>query len=301
MRGLEFPKGGIGRTLSKLVAAKRGPRRAILLSVMGYAKQRYALYLKRRNALENLAPVHWTDDEREALLHCYSTASTTLTEVKESVFKCLSGDELSLCPYCLLRPPQHIDHYLGAARFPEFSTLRINLIWVCGTCNGIKGDGFTGAPRSVINPYFDAIPADIAILYCRVAVQGGELKIDFGIPNAIPAVSPDMIALARRHCNTFSLYKAYAAEASAMMGSWLRELAARFPQGVSQGELQNEIGYQIARSSEGEPINSWYPAMWFGVANCVGIYAYVSAFIAAQPARVVAPPRARNRDLLNWF
>lgn len=295
------PTGRLVRSFLSLIAAKRGARREVLRAISGQVITRYHTYISRRKALQQVASLHWLEDQKEALNHCFDTATLGLKEIKESVFRCLIMDETQLCPYCLLRGPQHIDHFLPRAAFPEFASLRINLVWVCGTCNETKGDGFVTGIRSVLNPYFDKIPQHEPLLYCSVVVEGEQLSFRFGIPNGIPNVTEDLLSLARRHFTTFSLGKRYSGEASALIAGWLRELSARFPNGITEAQLSKEIDFQLARTSRDAPVNHWNAATWFGVSQCPSFHPYVEKFIAQQ----AVPPRPNNvnrhAELLNWF
>lgn len=302
MRRLRYPRGGFGRAFQSNVRAKRGPRKAILVNLVGPVRSRYAEYISKRRTTETVNALNWTAVEREALEHCYTSSTFVTKGIKRDVIDCLSEDEIALCPYCLIRSPEHLDHFLPISRYPEFSTFSPNLIWVCGRCNITKGDGLTQHPRAVLNPYFDAIPTDTALLYCQVTAGNGRLGLNFFVPNGIPGVSQGTITIAKRHCVEFSLFDAYMIEGSALVAELLRELASRFPEGLSVDDLQNEIRYQQARQPRGEPVNYWRSAVWEGLAACPDFHDYVQQFIVDNqpPLAVHLPQRPRFAHLINW-
>lgn len=301
MRSVPFPQGAMGRAFAELIRAKRGVHRITLLAIEATVRQRIELYIKQREKLEDIAELKWPDAEAAALKHCYDSDTLVSKAVQDSVFACFAADEVKLCPYCLLRSPEQLDHFLCESKFPEFSVLRINLLWVCGRCNLKKGDRYTSPHRSVLNPYFDKVPLNEPILYCSAELLNDNLVLRFGVPDGIAGVSANFIALAREHCHTFSLPAAYEAEAAALVAGWLRELASRFPQGMSDEDVQMEISHQLARQPQDQPVNHWSSALWFGLAHCAGLSNYVDAFIQAQSPKPIVNRAPRAQQLLNWF
>lgn len=266
MRALKIPKGALARTFAKLVASKRGPRQQILAAALPTVHARYKLYFRRRSTLEQVQPLNWPAAQKEALIHCYSSATAVLLQIKSSVSDAIDGDGNKLCSYCLMRGIDHIDHFLPIAHYPEFGTLGINLVWACGKCNGKKGDTHSAVPRDIINPYFDHLPSDRAVLYCRAELLNERLSLRFFVPAQIPGIQQTLVDRARRHCEFFGLTKNYQLEAAALVAGWMREISVRFPNGLSQQQLSQEIAFQTARWPLDAPINHWAVATWFVIA-----------------------------------
>ena len=303
MRHLRYPQNCLGTAFESVVRSKRGPRRAILTGLIARIRLRYAEYLRRRRTIEHVAIFAWTEDEKEALEHCYYTPTYAANDIKHSVTECLRDDEIALCPYCLLRSPEQFDHLLPISKYPEFATLGVNLVWVCGRCNLAKGDRLSSAPRAVLNPYFDAIPIDRALLYCQIGIVERNLTLRFVVPGQIPGISQTTVDIAQRHCEEFSLFSAYLLEASALIAGLLRELASRFPAGLNAQQLNDEIAHQRARRPRGEPVNHWRGALWDGLEASPELHAYVQEFIRNHPPKPpeLLQPRPRLTHLINWL
>jgi hypothetical protein len=72
-----------------------------------------------------------------------------------------------------------LDHYLPSSKFPEFALFPLNLVPLCGGCNGKKSAKVpTLRPHSFLHPYFDAIP-DVAIHAVDLNFVGGSLTATF--------------------------------------------------------------------------------------------------------------------------
>ncbi len=301
MRALKVPAGALARSFAKLVSSKRGVRQHTLTALLPTVRTRYSLYFRTRPALEQVQPLNWSVLQKEALVHCYESETATLREIKDSVLASIGDDESKLCSYCLLRGIDHVDHFLPIAHYPEFGTLRINLVWACGKCNGRKGDVHGVTPRNVLNPYFDRVPSDTALLYCNATVSNGRLAFSFFVPPQVAGIQQTLVDTARRHCDFFGLAKSYQLEASALIAGWMRELSARFPTGLDAQQLSQEVAFQTARWPQDMPVNHWTVATWFALEHCQGLHGYVNEFIANNPPPPMRQAPARHANLLNWF
>ncbi|TJY65031.1 hypothetical protein E4T66_02075 [Sinimarinibacterium sp. CAU 1509] len=70
--------------------------------------------------------------------------------------------QLKYCPMCGVTLPKTFDHYMPAARFPEYAVMALNLIPCCSQCNSIKDDDWlsTSGERQFLHLYFDCIPEE---------------------------------------------------------------------------------------------------------------------------------------------
>lgn len=122
----------------------------------------------------------FSDDEKEALKHLYSSKTDTAKKVIDSVSKAQLLKQAGVCLSCGIGDTDQIDHFLPKEHFPEFSILHKNLVPICGTCNEIKGDNIPGAVKNYMHPMFDELPV---VPFFAVSINYSESipKVDFDI------------------------------------------------------------------------------------------------------------------------
>lgn len=291
-----------GGALDELIASKKGDRKIQLTAGRNAIRTRYAEYAKRRKLLETLPEAVWDVLLNEAMTHCYRSTTAPLEKIKLGVTRPLSDHEIELCPYCLLRQPDAFDHFLPIARFPEFSAFAPNLVWACSRCNLAKGDRMIGPPRTIINPYFDKLPADEPLLYCAVDIVNGKAAITFHVPLNIEGVDVAILNLARQHCTDLNLFRLFRREASAILAGFLREIAARYPGGISGQRLYQEIQLEKVRLPLEAGVNYWAAALWDGILACDQFHDYVSQFVLANPPQAIVPQaNQRQPAAVGWL
>lgn len=291
MRSEPPPARDVCADLVSISNGKNDPRRKRLRKLRPRVQQRYAEYWALRTALETLSKRVWPGYAEDAMEHCYTGGTKARTAMLEGQLDQI-WQEPNLCPYCLLRQPTSLDHFLPKDFFPEFSVLGWNLVWVCDPCNRKKGNRLVNAPRRVINPYFDVMP-DTALLHADVALTAGGIAVSFRIEAMDPAVPNDVVELMRRHYAALELENDYIAEGATVISDLVNSIIAQHRLPIQQNQLDDAIDNRM-REWGGYPINCFKLAVIEALETCPGLLGYVNQRIAAAPR----PPRARPlRDL----
>ncbi len=255
---------------------------------------RYGEFYLLRDRLETLSPRHWPQKAREALRHCYEGRGPEVARLKTDLLKGLSDAGRMRCPYCMLRQPGTIDHFLPLERYPEFAVLVLNRVWVCGTCNRRKGTGMVSVPRSVLNPYFDGIPDDKPLLYAQVAVVSGTPTITFTVPAPnLLHDRADLPAIAQRQFAALKLSDELRRDAAAFLRSTVGIIVGDARGPLTQDDLTRLL--RTRRANFGHfGINGWEQTLIEALETCPTLLGYVNGLIAARPA---PPPVRQPRSL----
>lgn len=254
-------------------------------------QKRYVAYWEARTALEILPRREWSDRAEDAMEHCYIGDTKARTVMLEGLMKQIK-QQPNLCPYCLLRQPKSLDHFLPKDFYPEFAVLGWNLVWVCDPCNRKKGNRLVDAPREVMNPYFDVIP-ETALLHANVAVTPEGVAVRYRIETLDPIVSADIVELMRRHYAALALENDYVGEGAAVVSDLINSITAQYRLAIDQNQLDAAIDNRLREWGD-YPVNCFRVAVIEALETCPGLLGYVNQRIAAAPR----PPRARPlRDL----
>jgi 5-methylcytosine-specific restriction endonuclease McrA len=291
MRSEAAPVRDICADLIAISGGKNDPRRKRLRRLRPYIQKRFETYWLNRAALETIPRRTWNKVADDAMEHCYTGGTAARTTMLTALLEQIQPNP-NLCPYCLLRQPTSLDHFLPKDHFPEFSVLAWNLVYVCDPCNRKKGNRFVGTPREVINPYFDTLP-DTALLHADAELTGGGVRIRFCIDSADPAVPPATVALVRRHYQALALEKEYLREGAAVVADLVNAITSQYLAPIDQGQLDGAIDNRM-REWGNYPVNSFRLAVIEALETCTGLLGYINGRIATVPR----PPRGRpQRDL----
>lgn len=291
MRSLPPPVRDVCGDLKAVARGKNEPRRKRLRRLQPHIEKRYLDFWLARGSLEVLSRRRWAEPAKDALEHCYTGATKAkkalLKEWEESV-----KQEPNLCPYCLLRQPKSVDHFLPKEYFPEYSVLSWNLVWVCDPCNRQKGIRLVDVPRRVINPYFDVLP-ESPLLHAEVAVRPNRVSIQYRIHSFDPAVPQEIIDLMRRHYAALGLEKDYLGEGSAIVSDIVNATVSQYRASISQDQLDQILDVRMREWGK-YPVNSYRVAVVEALETCPDLLEYINQRIATAPR----PARARPlRDL----
>lgn len=270
---------------------KRKVRRRRLELLRGQVLERYKSYWLARDALETLVAVAWSEKSADALRHCYGGSS----EARDAVLEAIEGKlipEPYLCPYCLMRQPKSLDHFLPQADYPEFSILAWNLVLVCETCNRRKSNTLHVAPRSVLNPYFDPLPAT-PLLYADIRIRANRVRLKYRIYSDDPTVAPATLALAKRHLDALNLARDLVREGTTYIGTIANAIAAENSTPIDAVRLRTVLDGRM-RGLSGFPVNSWQVAVIDAMEQDPDLLQFINLRIAAMPR----PERARPRRSL---
>lgn len=125
----------------------------------------------------------YSDEEKVALKHLYSSKTDTAKKIIDSVSKAQLLRQAGICLSCGIGDADQIDHFLPKEHFPEFSILHKNLVPICGACNEIKGDNIPGTDKDYMHPMFDDLP-DIPFFEVAINYSESIPKVNFEIVKA---------------------------------------------------------------------------------------------------------------------
>lgn len=138
--------------------------KAMLASKQGEIAARFAAFEASMEVgeLERLMPSADLRTIAASLRSCYSVSTLGVRRLKKSIATAQASRVLKYCPMCGTTLPRTHDHYLPAARFPEFSVHALNLVPCCSHCNSIKDDDWldSNGKRQYLHLFSDEIPED---------------------------------------------------------------------------------------------------------------------------------------------
>lgn len=286
MRSDPPPTRDVCADLVSISTAKEPPRRKRLRKLQLRIRQRYAAYWAARTALETLPKRVWSGYAKDAMEHCYTGDTKARTTMLEELRKQVKR-EPNLCPYCLMRHPTTIDHFLPKDFYPEFSVLGWNLVWVCDVCNRKKGNRLVDAPREVINPYFDAVP-ETPLLHADVTLHADEVAISFRIEALDSNVPNNMVELMRRHYTALALEKDYVGEGVTVVTDMVNAILAVHEDPIEQPQLADALNNRMLEWGN-YPTNCFKVAVIEALETCTDFLDYVNRQIVDAPR----PTRAR--------
>jgi hypothetical protein len=294
LKGEAPPAGSYIDDFKALWRRKNQPRRGILRRLHRRVSLRYFEFYILRERLETLPARSWPEKASEALRHCYEGRGAELARLKTGLLDGLSTTGRMRCPYCLLRQPGTIDHFLPLERFPEFAVLVLNWVWACGTCNQRKGTGMVSVPRSVLTPYFDGISDDVPLLYAQVIIADAIPTVTFTVPAPNPLhARPALPAIAQRQFAGFEIADGLRRDAAAFLRSTIGIMVADARELLTQADLTRLLRARRANFDQ-FGINGWEQTLIEALETCPALLGHVNELIAAGPP---PPPLREPRSL----
>jgi hypothetical protein len=138
---------------------------------------RYTEYVKQFN-LKDLLPVKDSAFEGgdASLVSCYLSGGKKIAEIKKAIKDLQDKFGNEKCMYCQIKDPDSFDHYLPKDLYPEFSSLAINLIPCCVTCNKKKDKYWKELGQvGIINFYLNSIPI-VQFLYADITFSNSDYQ-----------------------------------------------------------------------------------------------------------------------------
>lgn len=170
-----------------------------------------------------------------------------------------------LCPLCLHRTVQTLDHYLPKAQYGAYAVLPANLIPCCRDCNSDK-DTFAPEDRAstIIHPYFDKLDAS-AWLGCEIDKHAGHCTVSFYINSG--NVTDELRSRLTAHMNLLQLYELYDIEAAREINEMAGLLKTTLDASGLDGVKNLCESMAASRSVLAE--NYWKAVLWRSAANDV--------------------------------
>jgi hypothetical protein len=187
--------------------------RASLVAIHARVASQYDAYQAAADAtqLESLQADAQCGLVRHVLRACYDIPTQALKLLKADIKAAQPARQLKYCPLCGITLPPTFDHYLPAARFPEFSVYALNLVPACFDCNSIKDDDWLNASgaRQYLHAFTDPIPEAQflrATLHQMAGLEGVGVTFDLARPAGIPGA---LWTLIESHFRRLSLIRRY--------------------------------------------------------------------------------------------
>lgn len=256
MRHLLQPKGKQIDIYDSIVKAKHKKRRVTLAGVRDAIEKAYLTYKPTR--LCSLRAISLDDDQRQALLHCYTSETVPLAKVREELLT-IAG---SVCPYCGIDRPETLDHFVPKEQFPEFSTYAPNLIACCDICNRAKGvDWATPTKRLFLHAYFDQFPSHTTCLKAKVNWSGKLPSFQFSLDTSCLDPNSELLEILDEHVRRLGLLDWYgkrAGEEFSDKNDWTLEE-------MTSDIVRRQIATNIRKKRDAEGPLSWRAALWTAV------------------------------------
>jgi 5-methylcytosine-specific restriction endonuclease McrA len=173
MKNLNPLKGFYLKNLDDIISDKYEPRKSRLVNLKPIFSGRYFEYQRKYilDKLETISKETYSSLEKADLENCYTSSTSTLSEIIKKIRTSQNRDLQGTCQYCGIQKPNTIDHYLPQSDFPEFSVLAVNLFPCCNDCNTKKNNYWLDeGERGIINFYIDNLP-QIQFLFCEITLD----------------------------------------------------------------------------------------------------------------------------------
>ncbi|MDY0052683.1 HNH endonuclease [Aliarcobacter cryaerophilus] len=207
----------------KLIKTSRGKPRKKTSNIFPYYNKVIANiddYIVNIPSLENTNSLFLSKNNvHNELYELYDSKSVEVKDLKKKIkdltIKNPKTKEGLICPYCgIIRSVIHdLDHFMPRSKYPEFSILSNNLIYVCPTCNqDYKKDQFldNSIPviRKFLNPYYDNLD-DEEIIKCNISSNEIILNIDFIANPNLNSTNPYLYKVTKNHIDSLNLNERY--------------------------------------------------------------------------------------------
>lgn len=177
--------------------------------------------------------------------------------------KIISAPIHGICPLCMHRSIESLDHYLPKTSFPRLATTPINLVPACMACNKIKTTKSPQKPEeATLNPYYDNID-DQKWLAARVN-QTNPPTITFFISS--PTGSSSLLTQrVKNHFTLFSLAKLYSVQAAVELSNINNYLVRLYS--ISRSKSVKQYLEEQADSRYRYDKNSWATALYIAISQ----------------------------------
>lgn len=196
--------------------------------------------------------------QKEALQHCYSSATFTFKEFKANFNSYQPAALKTLCPYCMINTPDTLDHYVGQTEFPEYSILTKNLLPCCWKCNNKKREGWRSAgTRTYINFYDDQFLQHNFLFAEFVEVIGNVVpSIQFTLSQA-DEISDADFQIISSHFEGLGLLEKYDLKANSRLSTEIESIQNSIEDGITEVQIVNVLRRRYQSYSAKFGINHW--------------------------------------------
>ncbi len=273
MKNLTYIGGDEIARFKALVSSKNKPTKPVLLAAIASINNRLAAY-EQASQNNSLALLDATPSDLAAiadeLKSCYLSSTTSLKETKVAILKAQPSALRGTCQFCGINENLTFDHYVPKEEFPEFSSMALNLMPMCGHCNLRKGvkwremlDNKPTGNRTIINLYSDDLPK-LHFLICKVAIEDDvpvatfSFHFDAGIPK-------EMETLIREHYKQLNLLTRFGAKSDSPIGEIV--VPKHSDPMVRRNLLQDSLRESALQWRDKFGHNYWKSALYSGLAD----------------------------------
>lgn len=247
---------------------KARSRRSILRVLTRRIRRCYRWYDKRKPELHlvRLGAFYpeFTEEQKEALIHCYETAPKCFDETYKSIYTLTT-----VCPYCTILSTQTLDHYLPKKTYPEFSILSQNLVPSCGTCNKPRDFRTKTGERALIHPYFDNIRQErLLAATVRMARKDDKDNVDVVFSVDRSGCQDNLFGLLyERHFELLNLQERYREWAMSANGvPTVFSASMVWARGMSRAKVRQNLEVQASKEEPLRGANDFRVALTRGIA-----------------------------------
>ncbi|WP_391346503.1 hypothetical protein [Azospirillum sp. A23] len=252
---------------------KEPPRKGILERLLPELNIRYDEYKQKCKSLEYVTETVRSNEEKEALIHCYESPLKKISSILLPSLKRVQA----FCPYCLVRHVQTRDHFLPKDYWPDFSIHPANLVDVCYTCNLSKGNRLIKPRRSVLNPYFDGLDS-CKLLRCDIAI-GDIIEASYSITRDYGA-DEYLYDVACRHFEEFGLRHLFGAAVASRISNLYIEISTWASQPFEEQEIKEKWEKLVAGlNKNGAGCNHWEVAFFSKLIEMDGVSTHINKVV----------------------
>ncbi|MGH2308066.1 HNH endonuclease [Aliarcobacter sp. ERUVET-8] len=218
------------------------------------------------------------------LYSLYDSVSNNVENLKKEIKKATIANPKTksglTCPYCgITRNILHdLDHFMPRSKYPEFSILSNNLIYVCSECNqDFKKNTFLinseDPIRKFLNPYYDLIDEE-ELMICNISCKGIILNIEYIANPELILKNKYLYDVTKNHIDSLCLNERY-------VRNILRDLLEKFLntfrdksivshrkiRNFKNIEVKHYINYKINELGDAS-INNFELLFWKKFINC---------------------------------
>lgn len=198
---------------------------------------RYKEYIKYFKSKNLLAITDSTFEAGDAsLISCYLSGGNKIAAIKKAIKDLQDNFGNEKCMYCQIKEPDSFDHYLPKDIYPEFSSLAINLIPCCVTCNKKKDIYWKDLGEvGIINFYLNSIPIE-QFLFVDISFSDNDYQtpiVKFSLENKF-SINEITFRMIKKHYKRLELSERYKdnvnsviSELKRILGSYGKNLSTK--------------------------------------------------------------------------
>ena len=246
--------------LDEVARVKRRARRNRILAARSRVVRAYNSYEEEAPEVGAIVHAALTNEEANALRHCYEVETAPLSTLRGRIFAPVSS---ARCPFCSINDTSTLDHYLPKETYPEFSIFSKNLVPCCAHCNTNKGTKLLeqdGDVRLFLHPYFDRVP-ETRFLVASVVIREDTLGLTYRIVRA-DGVNRDVFRRLKSHFVNLKLDDRYRRMGLEHLSGRYGALKRAYGDRNDAGRVSTELEGEAERFELQYGLNHWLSVLF---------------------------------------